>query len=177
MLFSSYRSSIYQIVWRFQGTALLLAPFALKSLWTDGVPKLTVVQWLTFVSAAASYAVLCVAFAMSVNYITVADATILTNSQSIVLVAGKLLLGQRVLFLEVLGVLVAFSGGVLCAKESAEGQGSPAQGWWSIFGDTLGIISSLGGMGYIVLGKSLRSHMPVLIFMVMNMLLASFIIL
>ena len=167
-----------KIVWRFQGTALLLAPFFLRSLWTSGGwPQLTVVQWLTFLAAAASYAVLCVAFAMSVNYITVSDATILTNSQSILLVAVKLCAGQNVLFLEIVGVVVAFMGGILCAKESAEGESSPANGWWSIWGDVLGLVSSMGGIGYIVLGKSLRAHMPVIVFMVLNMLTASFIIL
>ena len=135
-------------------------------------------QWLTFVVAAASYAVLCVAFSMSVNYISVADATILTNSQSILLVAVKLGAGQSVLFVELLGVLVAFSGGILCARESAQGQHGPAMSaWWSVWGDVLGLISSMGGIGYIVLGKSLRAHMPVIVFMVLNMLTASFIIL
>ena len=155
----------------------MLSPFFLRSLWTDGLPRLSVLQWITFVAAAASYAVLCVAFAMSVNYITVADATILTNSQSILLVAVKLCAGQDVLCLEILGVLVAFCGGILCAQESAEGSESPAHGWWSVWGDCLGLISSMGGIGYIVLGKSLRSHMPVIVFMVLNMLTASFIIL
>jgi drug/metabolite transporter (DMT)-like permease len=135
------------------------------------------VQWLTFMAAAGSYAVLCVAFAMSVNYITVSDATILTNSQSILLVAVKMCAGQNVLFLEAAGVVVAFMGGILCAQESAEGETSPANGWWSVWGDVLGLVSSMGGIGYIVLGKSLRAHMPVIVFMVLNMLTASFIIL
>lgn len=156
---------------------MLLSPFFLRSLYNDGIPRLTLVQWVTFVAAAASYAVLCVAFAISVNYISVADATILTNSQSILLVAVKLCSGQSVLFLEILGVLVAFSGGILCAKESADDATSPSSGWLSVWGDALGIISSLGGIGYIVLGKSLRAHMPVILFMVLNMLTASFIIL
>jgi len=167
-----------KIVWRFQGTAVLLAPLALHSVLADtGWPRLTYAQWGTFVTAAASYAVLCVAFAMSINYTTVANATILTNSQSILLVAAKCFVGQNVLFLEVFGVAVAFLGGVLCARESAGDEGAPAQGWLSVWGDCLGLISSVGGIGYIVLGKSLRSHMPVLFFMVLNMTTASFLIL
>ena len=167
-----------KIVWRFQGTVLLLAPLAIHSVMVDGIPKLTLSQWMTFFLAAASYAVLCVAFAMSVDYTTVANATILTNSQSVLLVAAKFIMDghEQVLFLEALGVTVAFFGGVLAAREAAGDEDAPAQGWWSVWGDVLGLVSSVGGIGYIVLGKSLRAHFPVLLFMVMNMLTASFII-
>jgi len=166
-----------KIVWRFQGTAIFLAPLAIRSCVVDGWPKLTWVQWGTFVCAAASYSVLCVAFAMAINYTTVANATILTNSQSVLLVVAKLVVGHHVLFLEAFGVAVAFLGGVLCARESAGLEGAPANGWLSVWGDVLGLISSIGGIGYIVLGKSLRSSIPVLLFMVLNMATASFIIL
>lgn len=166
-----------KIVWRFQGTVILLAPLAIRSGLVDGWPKLTLAQWITFMCASASYSVLCVAFAMSINYTTVSNATILTNSQSVLLVAAKVLVGHQVLFLEGFGVSVAFLGGILCAHESAELEGAPAHGWWSAWGDVLGLISSVGGIGYIILGKSLRSSMSVLFFMVLNMATASFIIL
>lgn len=166
-----------KIVWRFQGTAIFLAPLAIHSCIVDGWPKLTWLQWGTFVCAAASYSVLCVAFAMAINYTTVANATILTNSQSVLLVVAKLVVGHHVLFIEGFGVAVAFLGGVLCARESAGMEGAPATGWMSVWGDALGLISSIGGIGYIVLGKSLRSSIPVVLFMVLNMATASFIIL
>ena len=114
---------------------------------------------------------------MAIDYTTVANATILTNSQSVLLVAAKLVTGHQVVFLEGFGVLVAFLGGLLAAREAAGDEDAPAQGWWSVWGDCLGLISSIGGIGYIVLGKSLRAHFPVLLFMVLNMLTASFIIL
>ena len=166
-----------KIIWRFQGTAILLAPLAIRSGLVDGWPKLTSAQWLTFVCASASYSVLCVAFAMSINYTTVSNATILTNSQSVLLVAAKVFVGHHVLFLEAFGVSVAFLGGILCARESAGLEGAPAHGWWSVWGDVLGLISCVGGLGYIILGKSLRSSMSVLFFMVLNMATASLIIL
>jgi len=99
-----------KIVWRFQGTVVLLSPLAIHSIAVDGIPKLTLAQWLTFLMAAASYAVLCVAFAMSINYTTVANATILTNSQSVMMVVSKLCFGQQVIFLEGIGVFIAFFG-------------------------------------------------------------------
>ena len=166
-----------KIVWRFQGTALLLAPFAIRELVVTGIPPLSIAQWGTFLLAAASYSVLCVAFAMSINYTTVANATILTNSQSILLVAGKMLVGHRVVFLEAFGVFVAFTGAILAGKEAADAEDTDESALLSLWGDALGIISSIGGIGYIVLGKSLRSTMPVLLFMVLNMAVASILIL
>jgi len=166
-----------KIVWRFQGTALLLAPFAIRELVVSGIPPLSIAQWGTFLLAAASYSVLCVAFAMSIQFTTVSNATILTNSQSILLVAGKMLVGHQVVFLEGLGVFVAFTGAILAGKEAADAEDTDESALLSLWGDALGIISSIGGIGYIVLGKSLRSTMPVLLFMVLNMAVASILIL
>lgn len=166
-----------KIVWRFQGTAIFLFPFAIRDIWTSGMPSLTFAQWGAFLMAASSYAVLCVAFAQSINYTTVANATILTNSQSILLIFGKMFVGSPVVFIEAFGVFVAFMGAILSAKESADAESTDEDALLSIWGDVLGLISSIGGIGYIVLGKSLRSTMPVLLFMVLNMTVASFLIL
>lgn len=168
-----------KIVWRYQGTVVMLAPFAIHSIMVDGIPKLSIAQWGTFVLAAASYSMLGVAFAMSIDYTTVSNATILTNSQSVLLVAAKFFgvgtAGQPIMFLETVGVAIAFLGGVLAAREAAKDEDAPAQGWLSVLGDFYGIVSSIGGIGYIVLGKSLRAYFPALLFMVLNMLTASFI--
>ncbi|GFH45763.1 hypothetical protein CTEN210_02237 [Chaetoceros tenuissimus] len=166
-----------KIVWRFQGTAMMLGPFAIQEIISNGIPRLSLAQWGTFFMAATSYSVLCVAFALSVNFTSVTNATILTNSQSILLVVGKMCVGQPIVFLEALGVFVAFSGAILSAKESADREVDDESFFDSLWGDALGLISSIGGIGYIVLGKSLRSSFPVLLFMVLNMLTASFIIL
>jgi drug/metabolite transporter (DMT)-like permease len=166
-----------KIVWRFQGTAIFLFPFAIREFLISGMPSLTFAQWGTFLAAAASYAVLCVAFAQSINYTTVANATILTNSQSILLIFGKMFVGYPVVFLEAFGVFVAFMGAILSAKESADAEKTDEDALLSLWGDLLGLISSIGGIGYIVLGKSLRSTMPVLLFMILNMTTASILIL
>lgn len=166
-----------KIVWRFQGTAIFLFPFAIREFYLSGIPSLSFAQWGAFLMAAASYAVLCVAFAQSINYTTVANATILTNSQSILLILGKMFVGYPVVFLEAFGVFVAFMGAILSAKESADAEKTDEDALLSLWGDILGIISSLGGIGYIILGKSLRSTMPVLLFMILNMTTASILIL
>jgi hypothetical protein len=89
-----------RIVWRQQGTVLVLWPFALRSILVDGPPRLSLAQWCTFVCASFCYSVLTVAFSASLDYTTVNDATILTNSQSLLLVIAKLVIGSNVVFLE-----------------------------------------------------------------------------
>jgi hypothetical protein len=89
-----------RIVWRQQGTVLVLWPFALRSILVDGPPRLSLAQWCTILCASFSYSVLTVAFSASLNYTTVNDATILTNSQSLLLVVAKLVIGGDVVFLE-----------------------------------------------------------------------------
>lgn len=89
-----------RIVWRQQGTTLVLWPFALRSILVDGPPRLSLAQWCTFLCASFSYSVLTVAFSASVDYTTVNDAAILTNSQSLLLVIAKLVIGSNVVFLE-----------------------------------------------------------------------------
>jgi drug/metabolite transporter (DMT)-like permease len=146
----------------------------------DGPPKLSVAQWCTFLLASFSYAVLTVAFSMSVDYTTVNDAAILTNSQSLLLVVAKLCLGNSVHYLESTGVLVAFGGAYLCSRDSSEAaqiMDDHTNPWLSLYGDGLAVLSAIGGLGYIMLGKSLRNHVEVYVFMTLNMLIGSTMIL
>lgn len=87
------------------------------------------------------------------------------------------MLGNKVVFLESFGVAVAFTGAVLAGKDAAEGEKVDESLLLNLWGDFLGLLSSCGGLGYIILGKSLRAHMPVLVFMVLNMTMASLLIL
>jgi drug/metabolite transporter (DMT)-like permease len=75
---------------------------------------------------------------------------------------------------------VAFVGAFMCSRDSAETISSSHQDtpvWYSLFGDSLAILSALGGLGYIMLGKSLRDHVEVYVFMTINMLVGSHMIL
>ena len=52
-----------KVVWRFQGTAVFLARFAIKELATSGIPPLSIAQWMTFLMADGYYSVLYLEFA------------------------------------------------------------------------------------------------------------------
>lgn len=165
-----------KVYWRMTGTAMLLAPLAIRSMVVDGIPSLTKTQWCTFSIAAASYAIMCVAFVLALDYTSVGNAVILANSQSLILLAGKMLVGARLLCVEGVGALVAFTGAVLCSRDHSSMSASPddVAGLSTLYGDCLAMISAVGGVFYLVFGKSLRSHIQdVYVFMFFIMILGS----
>lgn len=172
-------SPCMKVCWRTTGTAFLLAPLAIRSLVVDGIPRLSCTQWCTFSIAAASYAIMCLAFVISLDYTSVGNAVILANSQSLILLAGKLFVGAPLLCMEGTGALVAFCGAVLCSRDhsSITAQASPDDanaGLTTLYGDCLAMISAIGGVFYLVFGKSLRSAIEdVYVFMFLIMAMGS----
>lgn len=174
-------SPCMKIYWRMTGTAMLLAPLAIRSLVKDGMPRLNGTQWCTFGAAAASYAVMCVAFVLALDYTSVGNAVILANSQSLILLAGKLFVGAPLLCMEGSGALVAFLGAILCSRDhssmtadAALPEDAASAGWATLYGDCLAMISAIGGVFYLIFGKSLRAVIEdVYVFMFLNMALGS----
>lgn len=159
-------SSTMKIVWRMIGTSILLLPMAGYEVYTSGLPKLTLAQWFTFFLATTCYDVMTLAFVNSLSFTAVGNAVILSNSLALILLMGKLFVGQRVTPMEGCGALVAFGGAALCTKDSADSQGVASN---AILGDALAILSAIGGVGYLIFAKSARSNMSMYIFMFLTM--------
>jgi drug/metabolite transporter (DMT)-like permease len=131
---------------------------------------------LTFLLTSFCYTTMCVGFVLSLEYTAVGNAVILSNSQSLLLLAGKMLVGQPVSSMEATGALVAFSGAVFCSIDSSESAPtSGSAGGKTFLGDFFGIVSSFGGVGYLIFAKQTRSHMSLYVFMYLNMLTGSLI--
>jgi drug/metabolite transporter (DMT)-like permease len=77
---------------------------------------MTSAQWLTFLLTSVGYTIMCVGFVISLEYTAVGNAVILSNSQSLLLLAGKMLVGQPVSSMEATGTLVAIYGAILALK-------------------------------------------------------------
>lgn len=166
--------STMKICWRQFATSCLLFPFAVVSVSKDGLPKLTSAQWFTFLLTSVSYTIMCVGFVLALEYTAVGNAVILSNSQSLLLLAGKMLVGHSVSNMEAAGALIAFCGAICCSIDSS--QSAPASaGGKTFLGDFLGIVSSIGGVGYLIFAKQTRSHMNLYVFMYLNMLTGSLI--
>lgn len=177
---------ILKIYWRMTGTWMTLFPIATLSMYRDGLPKLSRQQALTFLSASFCYTVMCLAFVVSLEYTSVGNAVIFSNTHALLLLLGRFLVGSNVSILESTGALTAFVGGVFCTYDeslSAEETASPhpapdevAPIWVGCMGDLIAVISALGGTVYLVLASTVRARFPsVYVFVFMNMVISSFI--
>lgn len=166
-----------KVYWRMSATAMVLLPLAAYSVGKEGFPRLTFFQWLNFLVAAAAYATMCVGFVQALSYTSVGNAVILANSQAIMLLLAKFMVGERVLMLEGAGAVTAFVGAALCSRDSADSKpdeaGGPSAGTLTLFGDLLALLSGFGGVCYLVFAKAVRHNVPLYLFMFLVMAVGS----
>mmetsp|Transcript_1459 Transcript_1459/g.3260 ORF Transcript_1459/g.3260 Transcript_1459/m.3260 type:complete len:559 (+) Transcript_1459:245-1921(+) len=107
-----------KIVWRNISTAVALFPLALWETFKQP-PRLTWPQIMLLLLTGAAYAGLTVCFSWSLAYTSVGNTTLLGNSQALVFLIGKVVMGQPIGRLEGAGALVAFGGLYLCSSSTA----------------------------------------------------------
>lgn len=77
----------------FTATWIILLPKFALSVSRDGFPKLTRKEALTFFGASISYTVTSAGFAISLDYTSVGNAVIFSNTHALLMLLGHLLLG------------------------------------------------------------------------------------
>jgi drug/metabolite transporter (DMT)-like permease len=185
-------SSTMKVVWRMAGTSFLLFPFAIIDVYHYGIPKLTTPQWITFLISTLCYDVMSICFCLALDFTAVGNAVILSNSLALILLVGKLFTGAPTTMLELTGATIAFGGAILCSRDAAntnanatknEGEGEDfmddshnnnsqfmLDGFGkTIVGDLLAITSAVGGVGYVMMAKTCRTHMSLYMFMFLTM--------
>eukprot|EP00980_Cylindrotheca_fusiformis_P030959 scaffold25685_cov127-Cylindrotheca_fusiformis.AAC.1 len=167
--------AVMKIFWRTFCTNCFLLPLAIHGLMTEGFPKMNRSQWIMAFLAGFSYSCLGIFFVMSLDYTSVGNAMILNNSQALLLMLGKLFVGEPVTTLEGIGASVAFLGAVLCSTDAAdinpkEDVGNGGRADLTLLGDALALISAFGGVGYLIFAQSVRAHLNLYLFMFFNML-------
>lgn len=163
-------------VWRQLGTSIVLAPLAFMDVRRNGLPKLSPPQMLTFFLAIVCYATMGIGFVVGLEYTSVGTAVILANSQAIILLLGKLFVGQRMTVLEATGAIFAFLGAISCSQDSASGAAAGEAsnallGDWIVF-----LCPGIGGVGYLVFAKSVRSHINLFPYMFLVMFIGCLLI-
>ena len=179
--------SILKVTWRSSGTAVLLFPLAVQAFWytdrkDDPLPRgWTWWQWMRVPMTAFMYTIFVTFFSLALSYTAVGNAVIMGNSQSLLLLLGKFLVGHHVTKLEAMGALVAFGGALFCSKDSSESAPSAQQDsgssngmttpsyYLTYMGDGFALLSAIGGAAYIVFAKTVRSHLNLYVFMFLNM--------
>lgn len=169
-------SPTMKLFWRMSASYLILVPFAIQYVRQEGFPKLTFSGWTTFVSAAAFYSCSTLSFYTALKYTTIGNAVIYANSQALLLIVAKLFIGEPIHLFEAIGVVVAFSGAILCSKDSEESS-EELDKTNALFGDMLGLCSAVFGVLYFTVARVVRSQMSVLFFITFVMFLGSFMVL
>ena len=170
--------------WRVSATALGLLPLAIYSIRTEGLPKLSRSQWIMFPLAAIAYGEMTTAFVVALSMTSLANAFILSNLTSLVLIAGKLVMGVPIVVTEVSGALIGFSGAAVCAfdtSKASEGDevigDAPATYPNEMIGNLIALSASFGMAAYLSIARDLRANCNLYVFMFVIMLLSSIFIL
>ena len=166
-------SATLKIIWRTQATAALLLPFVIYGVYEEGLPRLSTADAIITIGAAAFYASMCVLFAWSLEYTTVGNAVILSNCQAILLLLGKIAMGEHISLAEGLGAITAFGGAIFCSRDSAETIDSTETGGLTIVGDLYALLSAVSGVLYLITAKTVRPTMNLYLFMFVIMFLGT----
>lgn len=166
-----------KLYWRMTATAMVLSVFALRTVCREGLPKLSGSLWSTFAGAVVCYATHALLFFFALSKTSIGNAVIGANSQAILLVFGKLFMGEPVDFLEGGGVAVAFAGVILCSGEEAKDSTTAEDDYSGYVGDIMALASGVMGVGYLTFAKVIRPHMKVTLFMFLVMIFGSLLIL
>lgn len=168
-----------KLFWRMSAVAVVLSFFATRTMVKhyreeqQFLPKLSGSQWMTFGSAALCFFLSTLLLFTALTMTSIGNAVIGANSQALLLVIAKLVTGQKVHWLEGLGVLLAFGGCILCstdeARDSDENEDETDTAATAISGDLLAFGSAATGVCYLTFAKAVRPHMSVTVFMFLVM--------
>jgi drug/metabolite transporter (DMT)-like permease len=169
-------SPTMKLFWRMSASYLILIPFALIYLRREGLPKMSFSGWTIFVSASLFYTLSTMCFYWALEYTTIGNAVIYANSQALLLIIGKVFVGEQIHVLEGIGVVVAFSGAILCSKDS-EHSSREADLTNALVGDLLALCAAAFGVAYLTVAKAVRSQMSVIFFITTVMFVGSIMVL
>lgn len=139
--------------------------------------RLSFSGWVTFATAVMVYSAQGSFFVSLLDFTTIGNAVIYANSQALLLIIGNAFWGERIHPFEALGVVVAFSGAILCSFDSEDEAQEAEASKLAIFGDLLAMTSVVAGVAYLTFANNVRSEMSVTLFIFSVMFFGSFMVL
>ena len=165
----------FKTLWRQIATSLVLLPLVVKSVAQHGMPKMSRWQWCQLPICALAYTYMSLAFNLALTMTTMANTFVLSNMTSLVIIAGRFLLGLPILLLEGVGAVIGFGGAVVCAYATTRtGATAAASGAvvavdshseCPMLGNLIALSASFGVAFYLVCAKNLRSSIDLGVFM------------
>ena len=156
--------------WRVTATALVFGALAFRTVGQRGWPQLHFSQWLVFLAAALCWAIVGLLVIYAFNFTSIGNVVIGANSQAMFLLLGKVLVGERLHWMEAGGVFLAFAGCILCTTDEAKDPDQEADSsTLALWGDVMALAAGFCGVGYLTFAKAVRTHLPVFVFMFLVM--------
>ena len=145
----------------------------------DGLPQLSPGQWCQVAVASIAYTYAVVAFAVALELTTLGSAFILSNMTSLVIIAGRFLMGLPTLKLEGYGALIGFTGAVICASDTPttltnDEEVTATSTNSMVLGNIISFSSSISAAIYFITAKEFRASMDLFVFMFLIMMFGCF---
>uniref|UniRef100_K3WKZ0 EamA domain-containing protein n=1 Tax=Globisporangium ultimum (strain ATCC 200006 / CBS 805.95 / DAOM BR144) TaxID=431595 RepID=K3WKZ0_GLOUD len=153
-----------KLLWRSMASVLVFFPLAAWSIYEDGLPRFTTRTAFLFLLCSLSYSVFMMTFLWALNHTSIGHAYIFNNCHSLIMVIGRLLLGQYVSQFEGLGTGIGIIGGTITTLDHSAmtaGTGSTTIAEVSLAGDLVALLGAVGGVFYLISAKKLRVEMNV----------------
>jgi len=99
--------TIMKVFWRMNLTSICLIPLAAKELWKRSIYE-HLRNVLRMGPAALAYAGMTTFFVVALEYTSIGNAVITSNSQCLLLMVAKIFVGATILPIEAVGALIAF---------------------------------------------------------------------
>ncbi|UIZ27587.1 hypothetical protein KXD40_005679 [Peronospora effusa] len=163
-----------KLFWRTSASLIVFIPLAGGALYDRGLPQFSTRNMILFLTCSLSYTVFLMTFLWSLSHTSMDHAYIFNNCHSLLMLAGRLLLGQYVSQFEGLGTAIGTIGGALTTLDY---QPSSSMGVEmvpvSLAGDLVALVGAIGGALYLITAKKLRTEMDIsILFVGMFVLLA-----
>lgn len=160
---------LLKVFWRMTGASMAFAPLALRSLAQSNwhLPTLTPRKRALFALCGVSYAIYNATFIVALSITSVGHTYIFSNCHSLLMVLAKLVLGQPLGALELVGAAIGFSGGVITTMDhhSASQTTSLLRHGPSTLGDMIALTGAFAGVAYLMSAKRVRPTLGVFVFM------------
>ena len=164
-------SPISKFFWRISGTSFALFPIAMYYIAKEGWPRLSLHQGVALVIASVAYSGFSGFYILALDMTSISDATLFSNTHSLVIVVGRKLTGQSISTLEGVGTFIGLLGSIICGFDStpasviASSSIKPSNDL-SIVGDLIAFVGAICGAVYLQFSKFFRStNLNVYIFM------------
>ena len=146
-------------------TTLLLVPVAAWR-YREAFARLTTRDWFVATASGLALAVHFAAWFESLDWTSVAASVTLVQTQPVFVAIGAvLLLGERFNRRMAVGIAVALLGSVLLSAGDFL-TGGVFAGADPLYGDALALLGAVAAAGYVLAGRSLRQHMPLVPYVV-----------